>query len=54
MGSTFTAADVVYGGTLDFAAQFGWLPSPTDKVASYIRRIKDRPAYRASHDESWH
>ncbi|MFN3235459.1 MAG: glutathione S-transferase family protein [Pseudomonadales bacterium] len=54
MGETFTAADVVYGGTLDFACQFGWLPEPTPKVTAYVRRLKDRPAYRASHDESWH
>ena len=50
----FTAADVVFGGTLDFAAQFGWLKSPSSKVASYIRRIKDRPAYQQSHDPAWH
>ncbi|MEM9624504.1 MAG: glutathione S-transferase family protein [Pseudomonadota bacterium] len=54
LGMQFTAADVVYGGTLDFAVQFNWLGEPTDKVAAYIRRLKDRPAYRDSHDVDWH
>lgn len=54
LGDQFTAADVVFGGLLDFAVQFGWLKSPTSKVASYIRRLKDRPAYRQSHDSAWH
>ncbi len=54
LGERFSAADVVFGGTLDFAAQFGWLEAPSDGVAAYIRRLKDRPAYRASHDPSWH
>jgi len=54
LGSQFTAADVVFGGTLDFAVQFGWLASPTPKVQAYVRRIKDRPAYQRSHDPSWH
>lgn len=25
LGNKFTAADVVFGGLLDFAVQFGWL-----------------------------
>ena len=50
LGDQFTAADVVFGGTLDFADQLGWLKSPTSKVASYIRRIKNRPAYKQSHN----
>ena len=54
LGDQFTAADVVFGGLLDFAVQFGWLKSSTSKVASYIRRLKDRPAYRQSHDSAWH
>ena len=54
MGTQFTAADVVFGGTLDFSIQFGWLKSPTPKVAAYVRRIKNRSAYRKSHDPSWH
>ncbi|MCA9716350.1 MAG: glutathione S-transferase family protein [Myxococcales bacterium] len=54
LGSQFTAADVVFGGTLDFAVQFGWLTDPSPKVAAYVQRIKARPAYRAAHDSSWH
>ncbi|MCR9259994.1 MAG: glutathione S-transferase family protein [Pseudomonadaceae bacterium] len=54
LGPDFTAADVVFGGTLDFAVQFGWLTSPSPKVAAYVKRIKNRDAYRRSHDESWH
>ena len=54
MGSQFTAADVVFGGTLDFSLQFGWLPDPSACVTAYVERLKARPAYRASHDPSWH
>ncbi len=54
MGAEFTAADVVFGGTLDFAVQFGWLKSPSPKVANYIKRIQARPAYRTTHDPSWY
>ncbi len=50
LGDQFSAADVVFGGTLDFAVQLGWLKSPSSKVTSYIRRIKNRPAYKQSHD----
>ncbi|MCB1644782.1 MAG: glutathione S-transferase family protein [Pseudomonadales bacterium] len=53
LGQTFTAADVVYGGTLDFACQFNWL-EPTPKIAAYVKRLKSREAYRASHDPDWH
>jgi len=52
LGSQFSAADVVFGGTLDFAVQVGWIESPTPRVAAYVRRIRDRPAYRQSHDPS--
>ena len=54
LGTQFTAADVVYGGTLDFAVQFGWLESPTPKVTAYIKRIKNRDAYQLTHDPSWY
>lgn len=54
LGPDFTAADIVFGGTLDFAVQFGWLTSPSPKVAAYVQRIKSREAYRQSHDPSWH
>lgn len=54
LGSRFTTADVVFGGTLDFATQFGWLESPSPRVADYVGRLKDRDAYRQTHDPSWH
>ena len=54
LGDQFTAADVVFGGTLDFAVQLGWLKSPSAKVTAYVRRLKDRPAYKQSHDAAWH
>lgn len=54
LGAQFTAADVVFGGTLDFAVKFGWLKEPTQRVTNYLRRIKDRPMYQQTHDESWH
>lgn len=54
LGAGFSSADVVFGGTLDFAVQFGWLASPSPKVAAYVKRIKARPAYQQSHDPSWH
>ncbi len=54
LGSQFSAADVVFGGFLNFAIQFHMLKSPSPKVAAYVGRIKARPAYRASHDPSWH
>lgn len=54
LGKQFTAADVVFGGTLDFSMQFGWLESPSPKVAAYVKRIKARPGYRESHDSTWH
>ena len=54
LGNQFTAADVVFGGTLDFAIQFGWLEEPSTKVAAYVQGIRKRPAYRQTHPESWY
>ena len=50
LGSQFSAADVVFGGMLDSALQFGWLESPSATVTEYVGRIRERPAYRHSHD----
>lgn len=50
LGSQFTAADIVFGGTLDFFIKFGML-KPTEKVAAYIERIRSRPAYKLSHPD---
>ena len=54
LGNQFTAADVVFGGTLDFSVQFGWIKQPSTKVAAYIQRIRERPAYRETHPKSWY
>jgi glutathione S-transferase len=48
LGEQFTAADVVFGGLLDFSIRFEWM-KPSPKVAAYVKRIRVRPAYRASH-----
>ena len=48
MGDTFTAADVIFGGALAFFTGFKML-EPTDKIEAYVARIKERPAYKATH-----
>jgi glutathione S-transferase len=54
LGREFTAADIVFGGTLDFFIQTGALEEPSDKQRAYVRRLKDRPAYQKTHDPSWY
>ncbi len=48
LGDQFTAADVVFGGTLDFSIRFNWTKA-SPKVAAYVERIRARPAYQATH-----
>lgn len=48
LGKRFSAADVVFGGTLDFSIRFNWMKA-TPKVAAYVERIRARPAYQATH-----
>jgi len=48
LGEQFTAADVVFGGLLDFSMVFNWLDA-SPKVAAYVARIRQRPCYRESH-----
>ena len=48
LGETFTAADVVFGGTLAFFSDFNMMTA-SPKVASYIERLKSRTAYQESH-----
>ncbi|WP_417450979.1 glutathione S-transferase family protein [Kordiimonas sp.] len=52
LGRGFTAADVVFGGILDMAVQFGWLKAPSKRVAAYVERIRSRPAYQKSRNPS--
>jgi glutathione S-transferase len=48
LGERFTAADIVFGGTLDFLVILvGLEPSP--RVAAYLERLRSRPAYQATH-----
>ena len=54
LGDRFTAADVVFGGMLDISIQFGWLEKPSPRIKAYVERIRERPAYRATHPESWY
>lgn len=54
LGEQFSAADLVFGGTLDFSVQLGWVENPSDEISAYIQRLKARPAYRATHDPSWY
>ena len=48
LGEQFTAADIVFGGLLDFAMAFN-LFEVSPKVADYVERIRERPAYRETH-----
>jgi glutathione S-transferase len=48
LGDRFTAADVVFGGLLDFSIAFDWF-KPSARVAAYVERIRARPAYQATH-----
>ncbi len=49
LGESFSAADIVFGGLLDFAMVFGWFEA-SPKVAAYVDRIRARPAYRSTHE----
>lgn len=48
IGDRFTAADVVFGGTLAFFSGFQMLQA-SPKVEAYVSRIQARPHYQASH-----
>jgi len=48
LAKQFTAADVVFGGLLDSAVMFGLLV-PSVKVSAYVARLRERPAYQATH-----
>ncbi|MBL4671725.1 MAG: glutathione S-transferase family protein [Arenicella sp.] len=49
LGEQFTAADVVFGGLLDFSMTFNLIDA-SPKVAAYVARIRQRPCYRETHD----
>ena len=48
LGEQFTAADIVFGGLLVSSITFGALEA-SPKVAAYVARIQQRPAYREAH-----
>ncbi len=48
LGEQFSAADIVFGGLLDFATAVHWFEA-TPKVAAYVERLRARPAYRDTH-----
>lgn len=48
IGAQFTAADIVFGGLLDFFVAFSLIDA-SPRVAAYIARIRQRPAYRETH-----
>ena len=48
LGERFSAADVVFGGNLAFFSRFKMF-DPSPKVAAYVKRIEERPAYQAAH-----
>lgn len=49
LGEQFTAADVVFGGLLDFSMVFNWFEA-SPKVADYVERIRGRSAYQETHE----
>ncbi len=48
LGKQFTAVDVVFGGLLDSSMAFNMIDA-SPKVANYVTRIRQRPAYRETH-----
>ncbi len=48
LGKAFSAADVVFGGLLDFSVAFNWF-DPSPNVEAYVNRLRARPSYQASH-----
>ncbi len=48
LGKQFTAADVVFGGLLDYSMVFKLIDA-SPKVAAYVARIQQRPSYRQTH-----
>lgn len=49
-GEQFTAADVVLGGTVNWALQFGMFPK-TPAMTAYAQRLTERPAFQRAFAE---
>ena len=48
VGEQFTAADVVFGGWLDYSVRVKWMKA-SSKLAAYLERVRARPVYQATH-----
>lgn len=51
LGKTFSMADVVFGGTIDFFLSFGVL-APTPIFSAYAERLQARPAYQRAKEKN--
>ncbi len=49
VGEQFTAADVVFGGWLDYSVRVNWMKA-SSKLGAYLERIRARPVYKATHE----
>ncbi len=47
LGTRFSAADVLWGGALNYMTMFGLLPERPE-IAAYVERITSRPAFKAA------
>ncbi|MNN75341.1 hypothetical protein D3C81_1916370 [compost metagenome] len=47
LGEQFTAADVLWGGALNWTTQFGLIPE-VPAIKEYIARFIQRPAYQSA------
>lgn len=46
LGSSFTAADILYAHCLDWGISFGWKDGLDDVSMKYLEQIHQRPAYK--------
>ncbi len=50
LGEQFSAADIIFGGLLDYAAKFNWI-DVSPNVGAYIARLRQRPCYLKTHPD---
>ena len=48
LGDPFSAADVIFGGWLDYSIRMKWIDA-SPKLAAYMDRLRARPVYQATH-----
>ena len=51
LGDTFTAADVVFGSTMNFALMFGAFEKKP-AYTSYVERLMSRPAAQSANEKN--